>query len=125
MSGENLKPQSSRKRKRQQNKKKSTYIGSIEITEVKSVPERNSDLSYEEVNGTYKVRSELLKDLLQRKYNIQKNNKLNFKDTSNPDFLVIKRSFRYPETFDEFQRKLTVCKCIESTEGLKESIMNW
>ena len=71
MSGENLKPQSSRKRKRQQNKK-ITYIDSIEITEVKSVPERNSDLSYEEVNGAYKVRSELLKDLLQRKFNIQK-----------------------------------------------------
>ena len=66
MSDENFKPLGSRKRKRQH---KSIYIYCLEITEEKSVPERNSDLSYEKVNDAYKVRSELLKDLLQRSSN--------------------------------------------------------
>lgn len=102
--------------------RKSTYIDSLKIEQEKSVPARDRLLSVESRNGAYKVRSELLKDLLQRSFNLKKNN-LNFKDTNDPDFATISKSYIFSDTFAEFKHKLPICTCMENDEGLKDCIM--
>ena len=89
------------------------------LVQLKLKPIFKSD---EKIYGQYRVRKELLNDILLRK-EILKNTNYYTHEKKDPDYAIIRHNYKDSKTFQMLDEKLEYCMCIRTADRLKRSIM--